>query len=268
MVPQALRENRPVLYEDRRRAGSFGEDAVQYDRARPRYPESLVDAVIEGLDSPDVLDVGCGTGIASSQFQSRGLVVLGLEPDPRMAAVARGKGVAVEESVFESWNARGREFDLIISAQAWHWIDPSLGIPKAANLLTPPGRFAVFWNQGAYPSGVQPLVSDIYRRHAPAIDRHSVLLGNPVSGRIADASAAMTGEAEFGEPEVRAFRWHRRFTSDEWLDNVTTHSDHRTMPHDQLAALLASLRQMVDGLGGGITIEYVTWLAMATRTDR
>lgn len=31
------------MHEDRHRAGSFGEDAEQYDRARPSYQAELVD---------------------------------------------------------------------------------------------------------------------------------------------------------------------------------------------------------------------------------
>jgi SAM-dependent methyltransferase len=52
-----------VIHRDRRRALSFGEDAAQYDRARPTYPAALVDDLMRGAPTR-VLDVGCGTGIA------------------------------------------------------------------------------------------------------------------------------------------------------------------------------------------------------------
>ena len=43
--------------DDERRL-SFGEDAEQYDRARPSYPAAVVDAVCGGGDVRRVLDVG------------------------------------------------------------------------------------------------------------------------------------------------------------------------------------------------------------------
>jgi hypothetical protein len=49
-----------VIHTDRRRAGSFGDHAEQYDRARPSYPAELVDDLV-GPDVRRVLDVGCGT---------------------------------------------------------------------------------------------------------------------------------------------------------------------------------------------------------------
>lgn len=60
-----------VLYQDRDRAGSFGEDAKQYDRARPGYPASLIDDLFAG-NPHVVLDVGCGTDIAGRLLVDRG----------------------------------------------------------------------------------------------------------------------------------------------------------------------------------------------------
>ena len=55
-----------MLYQDRQRAESFGNDALRYDRARPTYPTALVDDLLAGRpgDQLRVLDVGCGTGKA------------------------------------------------------------------------------------------------------------------------------------------------------------------------------------------------------------
>ncbi|MCU1426215.1 MAG: methyltransferase type 11, partial [Actinomycetia bacterium] len=89
-----------VLHEERGRAESFGADAARYDRARPSYPAALVDALT--VDEPhEVLDIGCGTGIASRLFAARGCHVLGVEIDERMAAVAREHGIDVELGAFE-----------------------------------------------------------------------------------------------------------------------------------------------------------------------
>ena len=79
------------------RATIFGAEAERYDRTRPDYPAELVDALVPRAPM-SVLDVGCGTGIASRLFAQRGCSVLGVEADARMAAVATARGTAVEVS--------------------------------------------------------------------------------------------------------------------------------------------------------------------------
>src|SRR5690242_6168307 len=135
---------RTALHQARSMAESFGTDAHSYDRARPGYPEDLVARIVAGSPGPDVLDVGCGTGIAARQFQAAGCAVLGVEPDARMADVARARGLRVEVATFEAWEPAGRTFDAVTAAQSWHWIDPVAGAVKAAQVLRPNGRLAIF----------------------------------------------------------------------------------------------------------------------------
>ena len=90
----------------------FDQEAERYDRSRPSYPDALIDELLDpepaGLD---VLDVGCGTGIASRQMAERGAKVLGVEVAPRMAEIARSHGIDVENGAFEEWDAAGRTFE-------------------------------------------------------------------------------------------------------------------------------------------------------------
>ena len=96
-------------------AESFGVDAERYNRVRPRYPGALVQRIIAASPGLDVLDVGCGPGVAARQFQAAGCTVLGVEPDPRMAEFARRTGVEAEVATFEAWDPAGRAFDAVVA---------------------------------------------------------------------------------------------------------------------------------------------------------
>ena len=85
-------------------AESFGSDAARYDRSRPSYPQALVNRIIAASPGRAVLDAGCGTGIAARQFQAAGARVLGVDPDERMADLARQTGVEAEVAAFEAWD--------------------------------------------------------------------------------------------------------------------------------------------------------------------
>ncbi|WP_026910029.1 class I SAM-dependent methyltransferase [Patulibacter minatonensis] len=253
-----------MLHEDRSRAESFGQDAAAYHAERPSYPPALVDALV---DPPvrDVLDVGCGTGIASALLTARGARVLGVEPDPRMAAVAREGGLEVEVAAFETWDAAGRTFDLVMSAQAWHWVDAAAGSARAAEVLRPGGRIGLFWNFGRPTDAIRDALGAAYAAAGESdLERHSVLLGN-ADDRLTGTAAALDTTGAFGRVAVRAFPWVREYGRDAWIRQLFTHSDHAALPADRRAALSAAVAEAVDGLGGTVALDYDARLVTAVR---
>ena len=250
-------------HRNRQRAEGFGEDAPRYHRSRPGYPAALVDDVLQGCDMPArVLDVGCGTGRAALLFIERDCVVVGVEPDARMAALARSHGVAVDIDTFEAWDPAGRHFDVVISGQAWHWIDPDVGVPKAAAALGPGGRLALFWNAVRHDAASGAALSPVYQEIAPELAGSVVLAPAARPDTHVEPIAA---SGLFGLPVVSRYTWPQRYTTEQWLDLLGTHSDHRVLPPDQLEALLAGIGKAIDGLGGFFSVAYDTTLITAVR---
>ncbi len=254
-----------MSHPDRARAESFGAQADRYDRARPGYPDAMVSDLLAG-GAHDVLDVGCGTGIAGRQFLARGCRVLGVEPDPRMAAVARQHGLEVESGRFEDWDPAGRRFDLLVSGQSWHWIDPSAGVPKAALALRPDGGLAIFWNTLTHQPAVKAVLEAAYREHAPDLLAGNLALGTlrPGDHAAAAGQAGITGGGLFGAAAWRRYDWERRVTTEQWLDELRTHSIHRPLPAARLDALLGAIAAGLAG-AGTFTIRYRTSVLTARR---
>lgn len=246
-----------ALYTNRARAESFGSVADDYDRYRTSYPDALF-ADLVGLGPKRVLDVACGTGKVAVPLLACGLAVLGLEPDPKMAEVARRHGIIVEVSDFESWDADGRRFDLITCGQGWHWIDPDKGPAKAAELLNAGGTLALFWSYPELDTALQAAFDEVYAKHAPDL---------PADKRrhIEDSSHAETLRAGqlFESVETRTYRWTRSFTTDEWIGRTATFSDHVRLPSEQRAALLAGLREVIDDRGGNVEASFGTYAILA-----
>jgi SAM-dependent methyltransferase len=256
-------ENRSErMHEDRGRALSFGGVAALYDKARPSYPPALIDALMD-LAPARVLDVGCGTGKAARLLLERGCDLLGVEPDASMAAIARSHGVTVEEATFETWDPHGRVYDLIVSGQAWHWVDPELGVAKAASLLHPGGHLGVFWNRGQPDTEAVRALDAVYARIAPEIAKTNVAI-NPTEDP-ADRFEEFGRGGLFTDIEARAFPWNTVYDRAGWIDFIATHSDHVRLPDLQRRVLLNALGAAVDALGGTLTYHYSTVLVLAKR---
>jgi SAM-dependent methyltransferase len=252
------------LHGDRHRAESFGGAAERYDRSRPTYPAELIAAIVDrpGLT---VLDVGCGTGIASRQMAARGARVLGVEVDARMAERARSRGTEVEVGRIEEWKPYDRTFDRVTAGQAWHWVDPVAGAVKAARVLRPGGRLCLFWNIGEPPEEVSAAFGEVYKRLAPDADGYSVMLGYAVDKAYEDEQAGIRACPDLGDPVVTRFPWSRTYTREEWLDQLPTHSDHAAMEPEVLEQVLDQIGAVIDRFGGSFVMNYSTLLISADR---
>jgi SAM-dependent methyltransferase len=251
------------LYENRQRALSFGGLAAQYDRARPSYPPALIDRLMEW--SPQhVLDVGCGTGKASRLLIARGCEVLGIEPDPSMAAIARRHGVTVEAGTFEEWDSLQRMFDLVMSGQAWHWVQPEAGSAKAAAVLHPGGHLGVFWNRGHHDPDIAVALDALYARVAPSVALPSEDL-RPASPAPDERVTVLEKDGRFTAVETEEFPWETTYDRDGWLDFLFTHSDHSTLPDAVRAALRDAVGDVIDRGGGSLVYHWSTLLLTATR---
>ena len=249
-------------------AEGFGTDAGRYDRARPSYPAGLVARIIAASPGPDVLDVGCGTGISARLFAAAGCRVLGVEPDPRMAGLARRRGTETEVAKFEDWDPAGRTFDAVIAAQAWHWVDPVAGAAKAAAVLRPGGRLAVFWNAFDPPEDLRAAFAEVFRRVLPDSPSGGFWARPAVDAYragCAKVAGALRQAGVFGEPEEWLSYWEHPYTRDEWLDLVPTTGGFTRYPEAVQRELLQGLGAAVDGAGGAFTMRYTTITATAAR---
>ncbi|WP_045739973.1 MULTISPECIES: class I SAM-dependent methyltransferase [Actinoplanes] len=247
----------PELQDSRRTAEWFGLEAERYDRARPRYPESLIDRIVAISPGTTIVDAGCGTGISSRAFQAAGCTVLGVEPDPRMAAFARGRGLDVEVARFEDWDPAGRTFDAVVSGTAWHWVDPFEGARKAAGLLSPTGVLALFENDFTLPPEIMAAQGNAYRRAVPDAPGETPR-GDGDKKPFAKAAEGIRRTAAFGEPEPLRFAWERTYTRDEWLDILPTQGGLNHLAEDVRARFLAYLGAAIDEQGGAFVLRYTT----------
>jgi SAM-dependent methyltransferase len=259
--------SQPEPHQNRHVAESFGVDAERYDRTRPRYPDAVVSRIVAAGPGREVLDVGIGTGIAARQFRAAGCTVSGVEPDERMAQVARRDGTEVDVTTFEAWDPGGRRFDAVIAGQAWHWVDPVAGAAKAARVLRPGGRLAVFWNAAqpspdaaeAFAAVYAQLMPDlpVYRKDSADRDAYGVF--------CAAAADGMRQAGAFGEPERWQVDWDQPYTTREWLEVLPTQGIHTRLPAETLQELLDRFGAAVDSLGGGFTMHYATVVVTAAR---
>jgi SAM-dependent methyltransferase len=257
----------------------FGEEPELYDRARPGYSDALVDTVIAfgrvEATKCRALEVGAGTGKATVAFARKGVRVHGLEPDPAMAAVARRNtasypGVEIEEASFEEWDLGDSAFDLVFSAQAWHWINPEVRCPKAAAALVPGGSLALFWHRVQWDEDdpVRMDLDECYRTYAPELyARGPGFPGLTTTALEEEARGELALCADFTDVSVREFPWEQTFDATTYVDRLRTQSDHRLLPADEREQLFGAVRSVIAGHGSSVLVPHSTLLVLGRRLE-
>lgn len=237
------------FHSDHERARSFGAFADEYDRFRPAYAAALFDD-LAALAPDGVLDIGCGSGALSVPLMERGVTVLGVDPDERMAERARRRGATVEVATFESWDDDGRRFDLLVCGAAWHWVDPSGGAAAAARVLRPGGRLVLCWNYEVAQEPAASALDEVYQRLAPRVTRQVIPPPDEWPG-----GRPLSDSPDFEDLGPHDYPYERTHTAASWVRMVSTFSDHRRLDPALSATLQQELTAAIESVGGSLKAQ-------------
>ena len=248
----------------------FNGVAERYDAYRPSYPVELIDTVIKqsGIQ-PDgrILEIGSGTGKATILFAQRGFSILGLDPGQKLIEVAAENlksyaQVSFKRTRFEDWESGKAEFDLAISAQAFHWVPEEVRLAKTAKVLKGGGFLALFWNM--YPGIEGELGRDlnrVYRRLVPDMAKPN----RPSEQLHSRRARSLSEGGYFEDATVKTYRWSVRYEKSAYLGLLHTYSDHLRLAEAQRLALFGEIAAVIEGHGGIIDRPYVAALYMARK---
>ena len=232
---------------------SFGAAAEAYDRARPTYPDDVVDWLLDGVDGL-VVDVGAGTGKLTQSLAARHEDVVAVEPDAAMRAILHAKipgadardGTAVHLPLAAGAGAAS----LVTMAQAWHWVDVPSASAEIARALARPGRLGLVWN---YRSPADPWVS-----------RLSAALGGADSAGQMDhiRTEGPSVAAPFGSYEQLVVEWDHVIDVDSLVALAASRSYVIVRPKHERQQVLAAVRELGQERAeadGSVRLPYETY---------
>jgi len=122
-----------------------------------------------------LLDVGCGRGDLAASWIASGWRVLGVEPAPEAARVARSRGAEIVGTTLADARVGMRSLDAVVFRHSLeHVVDPRADLARVHDFLRPGGRLAVIlpnwgsWQRRAFGDRWFPLELPRHRTHFTA----------------------------------------------------------------------------------------------------
>lgn len=244
--------------------GDFTAQASAYARARPGYPQEIVDRLIADVGvapGDSVADIGAGTGLFTALLAARGLRVAAVEPNlPMRAQAPEIPGVAWSDGTFEDIRLPTASQRWVVGAQAFHWADPPRALPEVHRVLARGGAFTILWNERDVPR------SPLLQRTRAIIEQ---LVPNFDEGyRARDWSAVLVEGGWFAPPTTMEVRHEVPMSRERFLDLWRSHNVLASSAGPEGVAHV--LREVAPLLpeSGEVPIPYVCRAWTARRLDR
>jgi SAM-dependent methyltransferase len=228
---------------------TFGTIAKVYDTVRPGYPAAVGERILSLFAEPRALsglEVGCGSGQATGLFVPAVAQLLAIDISPDLIALAQARfadfpNVRFALGAFETFEPNA-VFDFVYSAQAFHWIPTSVGLPHAAQLLKSHGYLALFWNFFRYDADPTLVhIRECIIRHIPLFARYPE--GNALEFDLFKTQWVDELEQSrlFKNVNAEIFESTKTYMFPEYLELVSSHSWFQTQPKTIQQALFAEL---------------------------
>ena len=250
---------------------TFNASADYYDKFRPTYPENLVIDIIKktGVNSKSkILEIGAGSGKATELFVKRGLNITCIEPGSNLAAEGKKKFQHTNQvkyiiSRFEEWQEVSGFYDLIISAQAFHWVPKPLGYEKCFNALKTDKHMALFWN--FYLSSGEEVdveLQDLFKEYPVAYLDSKESLENRINQNIDE----IKGIGLFKNIEVIRYPWSQVYSIEDYIGFLKTGNGYLILNNEKKEIVEDKVREIMGRHGGNITKFYECTLFLAQKS--
>jgi SAM-dependent methyltransferase len=245
--------------------GRFRGLSDAYAKHRPDYPSAALDFLLDHCElrpGGRAVDVGCGTGIFTRQLAQRGLLVIGIEPNAEMRALAERASLDLPAIQYRDGKAEAtglpeKSADLVLAAQAFHWFEPNAALREFHRLLRPDGWVVVLWNERDEADPFTRAYGDAFRAVSNAAQLERSRL---------ESGAVLLACPLFEKRERRAFP-HAQELDEEGLLGRAFSTSYAPREPILAASLAAALRDLFAHFQreGRVVLRYQTSLYLGRR---
>ncbi|MEG4799433.1 class I SAM-dependent methyltransferase [Microcoleus sp. ARI1-B5] len=253
----------------------YSEIADAYKKTRPRYPQELINRVVELAELPsnaNILEIGCGPGIATVPFAEFGFAMLCLEPSQPACQLARQNcatypSVEIKNQTLEEWELEADKFNAVLAATSFHWVSPEIRYQKTAAALKDKGSLILLWNAGVLPQDeIYRVLHQVYQNQAPSLAEYHAKERANQAESIKEIGQNVIDSGLYDDLIYEQLVSQITYSIEDYLALLKTYSVYIALDDEKRNYLLASLREALEkNCGNNIKASYLSAFHIAQK---
>ncbi|WP_293136245.1 class I SAM-dependent methyltransferase [Microcoleus sp. bin38.metabat.b11b12b14.051] len=264
-----------ATYTWEQRKNWYSQIADAYNKTRPRYPQQLINRVVELAQLPsdaNILEIGCGPGIATVPFAEFGFAMLCLEPSQPACQLARENcviypSVEIKNQTFEEWELEAEKFNAVLAATSFHWVSPEIRYQKTAAALKDKGLLILLWNAGVLPQDeVYRVLDEVYQNQAPSLAEYHAKERADRAESIKELGQNVIESGLYENLIYEQLLCKTTYSIEDYLALLQTYSEYIALDDKKRTSLLAKLREALEkNCGNSIEASYLSAFHIAKK---
>ena len=254
-------------------ASSFDKIASFYDEVRPGYPDEIFDEIekfVSLTGKSRILEIGAGNGNATKTIHERWKSkITAIEPGAHLVKILEHKlrdnpDIIIINDSFENFTTDSK-YDCIISATAFHWIDPAIKFKKASAVLRDNGMLILFWNN--YTRSDEKVfdeIREVYSKYHP--NHEGLEIRTIIRKKIDERRNEIIESKLFSLLFHKEFIHTKRFTAEEYVKLLKTYSGNSIKDEQEMSLFYQHIEKVINNNNNTLELPVVTNLEIAKKT--
>lgn len=256
---------------------SFDKFAKTYDDVRPRYPMELYKDVQRFCDVSNqkyLLEIGTGSGIATEEIAKLGPKIVTVEPGDNLIEVAkqnlwRYNNIQFICDTFENCSFTEKEFDIILSATTFHWLERESKYYDCYKYLKDNGFLVLFWNSFCREnSPIMKQIDEVYARNLSETYEKKSDVNKGVLDKVVKREQELIQNEYFYISALKRYKTEYKYDSNSYVSLLNTYPKIIKLKSDVREKFLKEIKEVIIRNGNNITIPILTSLYICRKREQ
>ena len=258
-------------FDAKKESEMFDKAAEYYDKFRPGYPKEIIEAMVMHTNlnkASKTLEIGAGSGKATELLKNYGFSIRCIDPGENLVKHGNIKfadypNISFECGRFEELEQSDEKYDVIFSAQSFHWLPQPAGYQKCAEMLRENGYIAPFWNMYiTYDDEADNDLLELSKKYGGFADFVSE---EQYENRIQSIVKNIENSGLFQTPSVYKHLWIQEYTAEEYYGFVLTGNRFIQLPEEVKENAHTEIIEHANKFNGKIVRPYLCVLYLANK---